>query len=289
MNLNNRYAYFFILPAFLYLAIWLFFPILNNFYLSLLDAETARSRDYFFVGLDNYKELFQDKIFWRALSHNIIWVILSILIPLVLGLVLAAMLYNMRSRLFYASIFFIPHTFALIITAIVWRWMYHPKYGLINQTLDNLGLGYFKMHWLGDENVALIAVNMMGSWSYYGFCVLIFLAGLQNIDPTLNDAAKIDGAGPIQRFFKITIPLLRNTFMFLIIWTIIGSMRFFDLIFVATNGTPNLATDITGLYIYRLIMQQGRVTYAGSISVILTIIILIMSIYVIRNLMRENE
>ena len=289
MNLNNRNAYFFILPGFLYLSVWLFFPILNNFYLSLLDAETARSRDYFFVGLDNYKELFQDKIFWRALSHNIIWVILSILIPLVLGLVLAAMLYNMRSRLFYASIFFIPHTFALIITAIVWRWMYHPKYGLINQTLDNLGLGYFKMHWLGDENVALIAVNMMGSWSYYGFCVLIFLAGLQNIDPTLNDAAKIDGAGPIQRFFKITIPLLRNTFMFLIIWTIIGSMRFFDLIFVATNGTPNLATDITGLYIYRLIMQQGRVTYAGSISVILTIIILVMSIFVIRNLMRENE
>ena len=289
MNLNNRNAYFFILPGFLYLSVWLFFPILNNFYLSLLDAETARSRDYFFVGLDNYKELFQDKIFWRALSHNIIWVILSILIPLVLGLVLAAMLYNMRSRLFYASIFFIPHTFALIITAIVWRWMYHPKYGLINQTLDNLGLGYFKMHWLGDENVALIAVNMMGSWSYYGFCVLIFLAGLQNIDPTLNDAAKIDGAGPIQRFFKITIPLLRNTFMFLIIWTIIGSMRFFDLIFVATNGTPNLATDITGLYIYRLIMQQGRVTYAGSISVILTIIILTMSIFVIRNLMRENE
>ena len=289
MTLNNKTAYLFILPGFLYLAIWLFFPILNNFYLSLLDAETARSRDYFFVGLDNYKELFQDKIFWRALSHNIIWVILSILIPLVLGLVLAAMLYNMRSRLFYASIFFIPHTFALIITAIVWRWMYHPKYGLINQTLDNIGLGYFKMHWLGDENIALIAVNMMGSWSYYGFCVLIFLAGLQNIDPTLNDAAKIDGAGPIQRFFKITIPLLRNTFMFLIIWTIIGSMRFFDLIFVATNGTPNLATDITGLYIYRLIMQQGRVTYAGSISVILTIIILIMSIYVIRNLMRENE
>ena len=289
MKLNNNTAYFFILPGFLYLAVWLFFPILNNFYLSLLDAETARSRDYFFVGLDNYKELFQDKIFWRALSHNIIWVILSILIPLVLGLVLAAMLYNMRSRLFYASIFFIPHTFALIITAIVWRWMYHPKYGLINQTLDNLGLGYFKMHWLGDENIALIAVNMMGSWSYYGFCVLIFLAGLQNIDPTLNDAAKIDGAGPIQRFFKITIPLLRNTFMFLIIWTIIGSMRFFDLIFVATNGTPNLATDITGLYIYRLIMQQGRVTYAGSISVILTIIILTMSIFVIRNLMRENE
>ena len=289
MKLNNKTAYFFILPGFLYLAIWLFFPILNNFYLSLLDAETARSRDYFFVGLDNYKELFQDKIFWRALSHNIIWVILSILIPLVIGLVLAAMLYNMRSRLFYASIFFIPHTFALIITAIVWRWMYHPKYGLINQTLENIGLGYFKMHWLGDENIALIAVNMMGSWSYYGFCVLIFLAGLQNIDPTLNDAAKIDGAGPIQRFFKITIPLLRNTFMFLIIWTIIGSMRFFDLIFVATNGTPNLATDITGLYIYRLIMQQGRVTYAGSISVILTIIILIMSIYVIRNIMRENE
>ena len=287
-KLNNN-AYFFLFPAFIYLAIWLFYPLFNNAYLSLLDAETARSRDYFFVGLDNYAELVSDKIFWRALLHNLIWVILSIFIPLIIGLILAAMLYNKKSRLFYASIFFIPHTFALIITAIVWRWIYHPKYGLINQTLDNLGLGYFKMHWLGNENVALIAVNMMGSWSYYGFCVLIFLAGLQNIDPTLNDAAKIDGAGPIQRFFKITIPLLKNTFMFLVVWTIIGSMRFFDLIFVATNGTPNLSTDITGLYIYRLIMQQGRVTYAGTISVILTLIILAMSFFVIKNLMRENE
>tara|TARA_B110000196_G_C21133076_1_gene659557 strand:+ start:939 stop:1808 length:870 start_codon:yes stop_codon:yes gene_type:complete len=289
MTLLNKNAYFFLLPAIIYLAIWLFFPLLNNTYLSLLNAETARSRDYFFVGLDNYAELMKDKIFWRALLHNIIWVILSIFFPLVIGLILAAILYNMRSRLFYASIFFIPHTFALIITAIVWRWMYHPKYGLINQTLDNLGLGFFKMHWLGNENTALVAVNMMGSWSYYGFCVLIFLAGLQNIDPTLNDAAKIDGAGPIQRFFKITVPLLKNTFMFLVIWTIIGSMRFFDLIFVATNGTPNLATDITGLYIYRLIMQQGRVTYAGTISVILTLFILSMSFFVIKNLMKEND
>lgn len=287
-NLNKN-AYYFLFPALIYLAIWLFYPLFNNAYLSLLDAETARSRDYFFVGLDNYSELIRDQIFWRALLHNIIWVVLSIFIPLLIGLILAAMLYNMRSRLFYASIFFIPHTFALIITAIVWRWIYHPKYGLINQTLDNLGLGFFKMHWLGDENIALVAVNMMGSWSYYGFCVLIFLAGLQNIDPTLNDAAKIDGAGPIQRFFKITVPLLKNTFMFLVVWTIIGSMRFFDLIFVATNGTPNLATDITGLYIYRLIMQQGRVTYAGTISVILTLFILAMSFFVIKNLMRENE
>ena len=289
MNIFKKNAYFFLFPGLIYLSVWLFYPILNNFYLSTLDAETARSRDYFFVGLSNYKELFYDQIFWRALSHNLIWVILSIFIPVVVGLILAAMLYNMRSRLFYASIFFIPHTFALIITAIVWRWIYHPKYGLVNQTLDNIGLGFMKMHWLGDENVALIAVNMMGSWSYYGFCVLIFLAGLQNIDPTLNDAAKIDGAGPIQRFFKITIPLLKNTFMFLIVWTIIGSMRFFDLIFVATNGTPHYSTDITGLYIYRLIMQQGRVTYAGAISVILTLMILSMSVFVIRNLMREND
>ena len=176
MNVFKKNAYFFLFPALLYLSIWLFYPILKNLHLSTLDAETARSRDYFFVGLSNYKELMYDEIFWRALSHNIIWVILSILIPLVIGLVLAAMLYNMKTRLFYASIFFIPHTFALIITAIVWRWIYHPKYGLVNQTLDNIGLGFMKMHWLGDESVALIAVNMMGSWSYYGFCVLIFFS-----------------------------------------------------------------------------------------------------------------
>ncbi len=132
-------------------------------------------------------------------------------------------------------------------------------------------------------------MNMVGSWTYVGFCVLIFLAGLQNISPQLYEAAVIDGASPLQRFFYITVPLLRRTTLFVVVYTIIGSMKFFDLIFVATKGGPNHATFVVGLYIYNLLIHQGRVNYASTMSTVLTLIILLLSIILIRTIISERE
>jgi raffinose/stachyose/melibiose transport system permease protein len=279
----------FIAPALVYLGIWIYYPILRNAYLSFLDAPTPRSRDYFFVGLQNYVRLAQDELFIKSLLHNIIWVLLSIAIPVVLGLLLAVLLAGRRSRLIYAGIYFIPQTIAAVIAAIVWRWIYDPNIGPLNQLLEALGLGILAQQWLANESLVLVCVNMMGSWTYLGFCVLIFLAGLQNINPTLYEAAMIDGANAVQQFFFVTIPLLRGTILFILVYTIIGSMKFFDLIFVATKGGPNNASYVIGLYIYQLFLHQGRTNYAATMSTVLTGIILLFSILIIRNIISEEE
>jgi ABC-type sugar transport system permease subunit len=129
---------------------------------------------------------------------------------------------------------------------------------------------------------------MIGSWGYYGFCTLIFLAGLQGIDPEIYEAARIDGANAWQRFWSITLPLLRPTLIFVLIYTIIGSMKFFDIIYVATKGGPDNSTQIVAVYMFDLFIRQGDVNYAAAMSVVLTAIILVMSLFVIRNATRRT-
>lgn len=279
----------FVFPAALYLGLWIYYPIARNIQLSFLRSPTPRSKEYEFAGLQNFRQLLNDDVFLLAIGHNIIWVLLSIAIPVVIGLLLAVLLADRKSRLVYATIYFIPVTVASIIAAIVWRWIYNPNFGALNQLLDMVGLGALQQFWLGDEQLALVSVNMIGSWGYFGFCTLIFLAGLQNIDPDLHEAARIDGAGPFQRFFFVTLPLLKNTILFVIVYTIIGSMKFFDLIYVTTNGGPNESSQVVGVYMYDLFLRQGEVNYAASMSTVLTVIILLLSIVVIRNLAGQQQ
>ena len=280
----------FIAPALIYLGIWIYYPIFRNFVLSFLDAPTPRSRDYFFVGFRNYERLLQDSVFLGALLNNIVWVLLSIAIPVVIGFLLAVLLSaRQRTRMFYASIYFIPHTVAALIVAVVWRWIYDPNIGPLNQGLELLGLGNLTRNWLADESIVLFCLNIMGSWSYFGFVVLIFLAGLQNISPELYEASKLDGANALQRLIYLTIPLLRNTIMFVVVYTVINSMKFFDLVFVATNGGPNDASQVVGVYIYNIFLRQGRINYGATMSTVLTVIILLASIYIIRSIVRDQE
>ena len=274
--------YLFLAPALVYLGIWIFYPIVQNVVLSTLQPVSGRESELLFVGLANYQRLLSDTLFFRALAHNLIWVALSIVLPVVIGLILAVLLVNRRMRLFYAMLFFLPATVAPIMAAIVWGWIYNPTFGALNQVLDLIGLSGLARPWLGDTASALVAVNMIGSWGYYGFCTLIFLAGLQGIDPEIYDAARIDGAGPFQQFWKITIPLLRPTLIFVLVYTVIGSMKFFDIIYVATKGGPNNSTQIVAVYMFDLFIRQGQVHYAAAMSTVLTLIILAISVLLLR-------
>jgi raffinose/stachyose/melibiose transport system permease protein len=275
--------YVFLAPALLYLGLWIYYPIAQNGVLSTLSPEAGRESAVQFVGLDNYQRLISDDLFLRALSHNLIWVALSIIVPVTIGLVLAVLLVHRRARLFYATVFFLPATVAPIMAAIIWGWIYNPTFGALNQGLDLVGLGSLTRPWLGDAGSALVAVNMIGSWGYYGFCTLIFLAGLQGIDPEIYDAARIDGAGPLQQFWRVTIPLLRPTIVFVLVYTVIGSMKFFDIIYVATKGGPDNATQIVAVYMFDLFIRQGQVHYAATMSTVLTAIILVLSMLLLWN------
>ncbi|MEZ5666104.1 MAG: sugar ABC transporter permease [Alphaproteobacteria bacterium] len=280
---KKRAPYVFLAPALLYLALWIFYPIAQNAVLSTLAPEAGRESAVHFVGLGNYERLISDDLFLRALSHNLIWVALSIVVPVAIGLVLAVLLVHRRARLFYATVFFLPATVAPIMAAIIWGWVYNPTFGALNQGLDLIGLSSLARPWLGDAGSALVAVNMIGSWGYYGFCTLIFLAGLQGIDPEIYDAARIDGAGPLQQFWRITIPLLRPTIVFVLVYTVIGSMKFFDIIYVATKGGPDNATQIVAVYMFDLFIRQGQVHYAAAMSTVLTAIILALSVLLLWN------
>lgn len=282
MQIKKTYPYLLILPALLYIGVWILYPIGKTFYLSFFSAPTTHSRDYFFVGLRNYLQMATDKIFWTSLWHNILWVGLSIAIPFMIGLLLAVTLVNRKTRLLYATIYFVPMTVAFIIAAVVWGWIYNPVFGALNRFFEYVGLESLKRGWLGDPNTALLAVNMIGNWGYFGFCTLIILSGLQGVDPVLYDAANIDGAGSVQKFLHVTLPAIRHTLYFLIVYTAIGSMKFFDLIYIATKGGPHHASEIVAVYMFDLFIRQGEINYAASLSVMLTLIIMVLSILMIR-------
>ena len=158
---------------------------------------------------------------------------------------------------------------------------------MVNLLLNNVGLNGLTNNWIGDPKIAFYSLFVTGTWSYFGFCVLIFMNALQNIDESMYEAAKIDGASEFQLFRHITIPSLRTTINFLVIWSVIGAMKFFDLVYVMTKGGPGRATEIVGTYIFELAFRVQRVGYASGAALILLVIILCLTYAIMR--IREQQ
>jgi raffinose/stachyose/melibiose transport system permease protein len=221
--LTTRAAYLFILPA---LALYLAFvglPILQVIWFSFFSWDNGIVQA--FVGLDNYARLGNDQVFWAALGHNAIWVVLTLAFPLFAGLLLAAILAERGSQTvrWLGAIYFIPRTIPLVVAGIIWGWIYNPIFGLLNFLLQSVGLGGLSGAWLAQENSALLSLNVVGAWTFFGFCVVIYLAAIQSIDPSLYEAASLDGAGWWRKFRSITTPLLRGTTLFLGLYAAISS------------------------------------------------------------------
>ena len=187
-------AYAFVLPA---LAIYVFFvvyPFFGTIYLSLTKWDGAKPVKEF-VGLLNYQELVADSRLWSALSHNFIWIILGTVTPVAIGLFLGVLLWRgVRGMVFFRTVYFLPVVLAPVAVGIIWKWMYNPRFGPINVTLKALGLDFLAKGWMGDPYVALPALIFAGVWGYFGFCFVVIMAGLQNIDMEQIDAALVDGA-----------------------------------------------------------------------------------------------
>ena len=266
--------YLFILPA---LALYLLFvgaPIAQVFGYSLLrwDGGTITG----FAGLANYARLLQDAVFWTALGHNVIWVILTLTFPLLVGLVLSAILAELPPGAIraFSAIYFIPRTIPFVVAGIIWGWIYNPIFGLANWLLGLVGLGEYGRAWLAEPSSALLSLNLVGAWTFFGFCVVIYLAAIQAIDPALYEAAQVDGASWGQRFRFVTVPALRRTTTFLGLYAGIEAMRFFDLVWVTTGGGPGYATEVITTHIYKTFFLVGDFGYASSLSVVLLAIVL---------------
>jgi len=270
-------AYLFILPVMLLYVVFVLRPTLQTFWLAFYEWNGI-SVDRQWVGLANFQRLAADHIFWQALQHSLIWTAVVVIFNVVVGLVAAALLAsNIRGRLLFRLGYFLPVVQASIVTAMIWRWIYAPK-GLLNTSLETLGLGFLAHGWLGDFTLALPALAVASSWMTFGLSVIILLAGMQSIDPSLYDAARVDGAGYWQMFLDITIPSLRNTLTIVILLALVDSFKVFDIIWATTQGGPIRSTEVLATYLFKEGFQKNQYGYGSAIAVALSVIILVSSI-----------
>lgn len=272
----------YILPGLVIYLAFVLWPILDTLRYSFFEWDGFSAP--VFIGLDNYLALLTDQKLHVALINNFVFIVFYSLFPIGLGLLLTALL--TRRRIVGLSLFrvglFVPYVMSMVVVGVVWRWVYNPAFGPLNQILNAIGLGGMARPWLGDFTFALPAVGLVATWVQYGFCMVLFIAGVQRIGESLYDAAKIDGATEFQQFFYITLPSLRPEIAVALITTLINALRVFDLVFVTTRGGPGNTTLVTSLWLYQNAFQINRVGYAASIAVVLTAIILLVS-YLILN------
>jgi raffinose/stachyose/melibiose transport system permease protein len=270
-------AYLFILPVLLLYLVFVLRPTLQTFWLAFYEWNGI-SIDRKWVGLANFQRLLGDSIFWQALQHSLIWTAVVVSFNLVVGLIAAALLAgSIRGRLIFQLGYFLPVVQASIVTAMIWRWIYAPT-GVLNTGLQALGLGFLARGWLGDFAVVLPALAVASSWMTFGLSVVILLAGMQSIDPTLYDAARVDGAGYSRMFLDITIPSLRNTITIVILLALVDSFKVFDIIWATTQGGPIRTTEVLSTYLFKEGFQKNQYGYGSAIAVALSIIILVSSI-----------
>ncbi|WP_368518207.1 carbohydrate ABC transporter permease [Rhizobium sp.] len=243
------------------------------------------------IGLGNYVKLFSDETFYVALKNNAIFMVFYCVIPIVVGLSLAAMVWTFRQREQFAlrTLLFLPYIMPTAVLGIIWHWLYNPAFGPINQALKLVGLGSIALPWLGDFTFVLPAVGIVASWYFFGFCMVLFLSGIQRIDPALFEAARVDGASGSRIFFFITLPLLLPEIRIALLLTIISSIKSFDLIFTMTRGGPANATLVPNIYMYELGFQLNRYGYASAVAIIGAILVFTIN-YAVHRLVRPvNE
>jgi ABC-type sugar transport system permease subunit/ABC-type glycerol-3-phosphate transport system substrate-binding protein len=274
----NYAPYFFIAPAIFILIVFLFLPIIASFILSLTNCDiySIASWDKIsYVGFQNYKQLFNDPLFWKSLLNTFIFVGVGVPMSIAVSLFMAIVLNQkfVKFKAVFRAGYFIPVITTIVAVAIVWKWLYNPEYGLINWLLSLIDIP--KQEWLRDPRLALPSLIIMAVWKNFGYNMVIFLAGLQAIPASLYEAASIDGANEFQSFWYITIPSLKPTLLFVTITTTIGYFQFFAEPYVMTQGGPLNSTMSIVLYMYNYGFKFFKLGYASAVSYVLFAIIFI--------------
>ncbi|HIW32864.1 MAG TPA: sugar ABC transporter permease [Candidatus Paenibacillus intestinavium] len=268
----------FISPMVLLATVLTIIPILLSGIISFTDWNfIAGFESIKFIGFDNYTKMFADDDFLKSLNNNLL-LMLVIPVSLFISLILAVLINNSTYfKNFFKVIYFMPFISSFVAVAVLWRVLFHPSSGPINNFLMSIGISN-PPAWLADPSFSLISVMIIMIWAGVGFEMIIFMAGLQNISKDLYEAADIDGASKVRQFFKITIPLLSPTTFFLLITGIVGSFKVFDLIMILTNGGPAGSTSVIVFYLYKVAFIQLKSGYASAIGIMLLIIILAITV-----------
>ncbi|MBA2943709.1 sugar ABC transporter permease [Paenibacillus sp. CGMCC 1.16610] len=261
-------------------------PILMSFYYSFFDWNGLSHMS--FVGLDNYISVLKDGIFWKGVQNNLFMMVSGIVGQLPVGLFFALLLNrSMRGLKVYRSVLFLPVIISAVIVSLIWNMVYGTESGLMNNMLGLFGLDSLKQNWLGSPRWGMLSVSVTYLWQNYGFYMVIFLAGLQNISEEVREAAVMDGATGWRRFWFITLPMLKETIWVTLIFSISNSFRVFDLIYVMTAGGPAHNTEVMTIYMYTQAFNNSYFGLGSAVS-ILILIFSLLAIYAAKLVTRRN-
>ncbi|WP_222719983.1 carbohydrate ABC transporter permease [Actinokineospora xionganensis] len=261
----------YVAPGFLFYLTFVIAPWLQSVWISLWEWNGVGVATW--VGLDNYAEILAEPALRAALLNAFGFIVFYTVIPIVLGLVLAAVVAATpwRAMPVIRTVLFLPQILPLVAVGVVWKWIYSED-GPLNQLLGAVGLGDFARAWLGDFTWAFPAVGLIGSWVSTGLCFLLLLSGIGRIDQSLYEAAKMDGCGPVREFWHVTVPSLRREIGVAATVTIIAALAGFDIVYVMTGGGPGHATTVPGVQVYELVFTAGRVGTACALATVLSVL-----------------
>jgi raffinose/stachyose/melibiose transport system permease protein len=294
---RSSYAPFLIPGVLAFLAI-IVVPFLMNTGVSFTDWQGVGS--WHFTGLANYRKLWSDSAFWDSFRHSLAMVVAMAVIPTAIGLVLAAALFDFVGKHFGSKVasvlracFYLPQVLPIAVAGIVWSWILAPESGTdsgaLNALLKAVGLGSLQQDWLGDPHFALYAVMGVMVWVQIGFPLVVFMAGLQRVDPGLHEAAELDGAGWWRRFWHVTLPQIRPEIAVVLLWCTIAALKVFGAVYVLTKGGPSGATNVPSYFSFQNYFEKTQVGYGAAVSTVLTVMILVLALVVLRLQARAED
>jgi raffinose/stachyose/melibiose transport system permease protein len=281
--------YLYLLPGFLIFTIFLAIPAAATVILSLTAWNGVSWNTATFIGIENYTSAITDPRFQSAFWNNVLLIPFFVFLPLLMGLAPAAAVHQLKlrgARWLQAGLF-LPYIMPGVLIGVVWAWILNPIFGPVNKLLKNLG--FMPPTWLGDFTWALPTVGMIGAWAAYGFCYVIFIAGLQKIPSELYEAVRLDGANPFQEFMTITIPGLRREIAVVLSVNLINALRAFDIIKATTDGGPGEQTQVMALYMINTAFGAHRAGYGTAIAVLLAVVTLVGSMLVLKFMGEDDD
>ncbi|AQZ61591.1 ABC transporter permease [[Actinomadura] parvosata subsp. kistnae] len=269
-----------VVPALVLVGVFVYLPLVQNLQFSTLKWDIySGSQEY--VGLDNYTKLVDDPVFWSSLGNNALYAVVSIVFQVFGALLLAALIEGVRSQRWQRAlraIYFIPSAISLTVAGLLFYFIYEPNLGPLNHALRAVGLGELAQAWLGQESTAMSSIIAMSQWQGFGYSTLLFAVAIQRIPSEIYGAAAIDGVGAVGRFFRITVPLVREMTGLMAIVTLSGAFQVFNEVMVMTAGGPNNSTQVLGTWLYRSGFVRNNFGYAAAIATVLFVITLAVAV-----------
>lgn len=286
---NFKIAMFFLAPAVIVYLVFMIYPVSQSVMLSFTEWKGYATVSPVFVGLNNYKEMFQDKIFYLALKNTCLYMGINILIQIPIGLLLALFLVNCRKGTrFFKAAFFMPVILSATAIALMWKFILAPNDGLLNTVLNTIGLGGFTHVWLGEQGTVMPAIAMVGAWQGVGYVMILMLAAIVNVPDSLIESSRIDGASGFERTIYIVVPLIWHAIKTNIVLLIIGAIKVCDIVYVMTGGGPFYSSEVLTTYMYTTSFKNGTFGLGSAIATFIFVFGALLTLATNRIMKKDN-